>query len=290
MNKTSDRKTKANRRNAQKSTGPRTAAGKQAVRHNALKHGMLAKDVVIETPSGKESQREFNALLVSLGDDLQPVGFSEETLVEKIAVCMWRARRAIRFETGRAALGMDDYVAEQEQKEREAVREIIEHAECPDEGLEGLLLETEAGTEYLVKLMHYWIGEVRDGRFQQCYTNRHIFSLWNPEEWEYNYCVDIFARALETDGDDEEALKCETAEENVNLILKRLADKEQEYSKHLRKVRRRNEIRRSAHVATCFLPSDESLTRLQRYETANGRELYRALDQLQKLQSRRQGE
>src|SRR3979490_705097 len=38
----------ANRLNAKKSTGPRTAEGKAAVRLNALKHGLFALDPIIE--------------------------------------------------------------------------------------------------------------------------------------------------------------------------------------------------------------------------------------------------
>jgi hypothetical protein len=44
---TSDKQTQANRRNAQKSTGPKTPEGKAAVRHNALKHGLLAERVLV---------------------------------------------------------------------------------------------------------------------------------------------------------------------------------------------------------------------------------------------------
>ena len=41
-NETSSRRAEANRRNAQKSTGPRTAEGKARSRFNAVKHGMSA--------------------------------------------------------------------------------------------------------------------------------------------------------------------------------------------------------------------------------------------------------
>ena len=44
---TSDKQAKANRRNALKSTGPKTPEGKAAVRHNATKHGLLSQEVIL---------------------------------------------------------------------------------------------------------------------------------------------------------------------------------------------------------------------------------------------------
>ena len=63
----------ANRRNAQKSTGPRTPEGKARVRFNALKHGMLAKSIILPGKENFESREEFDFLLQSLFDDLQPL-------------------------------------------------------------------------------------------------------------------------------------------------------------------------------------------------------------------------
>jgi hypothetical protein len=44
---TSDKKAQTNRQNALKSTGPKTPEGKASVRHNALKHGLLAQEVLL---------------------------------------------------------------------------------------------------------------------------------------------------------------------------------------------------------------------------------------------------
>ena len=44
---TSDKKAQANRRNALKSTGPKTPEGKTAVRLNALKHGLLSRETLL---------------------------------------------------------------------------------------------------------------------------------------------------------------------------------------------------------------------------------------------------
>jgi len=90
----------ANRRNAQLSTGPRTEEGKSRSRHNALKHGILTSDLLITQGVGAEDPAEFDELLSSLSRDLEPVGALEEILVEKIAKCCWRERRAHRCEAG----------------------------------------------------------------------------------------------------------------------------------------------------------------------------------------------
>lgn len=105
----SDKQLAANRRNATRSTGPRTPAGKRAVRHNAVKHGILSTDVVASRHD--ESPKEFDALLARLKRELAPVGFLEEMLVGQIAVQHWRLRRIVRAEAGeigRAASGDPD--------------------------------------------------------------------------------------------------------------------------------------------------------------------------------------
>ena len=87
-----------NRRNAQHSTGPRTAAGKSRSRRNALKHGILSSVLLIRNGYSPEDGEAFEALLNDLVSDLAPVGTLEEMLVEKIAVCMWRERRGLQCE------------------------------------------------------------------------------------------------------------------------------------------------------------------------------------------------
>ena len=44
---TSARKAEANRQNALKSTGPKTPEGKDAIRLNALSHGLLSKEILL---------------------------------------------------------------------------------------------------------------------------------------------------------------------------------------------------------------------------------------------------
>jgi hypothetical protein len=105
----STRKLAANRRNAARSTGPRSTRGKRRSSLNALKHGILAKDLVLPELEGKNAAAEFRALLHALTSDLAPRGAFELLLVEKIAVCTWRMRRLQRYENRGAFLASNEW-------------------------------------------------------------------------------------------------------------------------------------------------------------------------------------
>ena len=77
------KKIEANRKNAKRSTGPRTERGKSIARFNAVTLGLFARHVVIPICDGYKPERDFQSLLDSLHQDFQPVGFYEEWLVGK---------------------------------------------------------------------------------------------------------------------------------------------------------------------------------------------------------------
>ena len=88
--------------------GPQTPAGKAVVKKNALKHGLCAREVVIQAGDGQESQEEFDRLLARLWDDLQPQGALEEMQVERIAIFYWRLWRCLRAEMGETRKTLDN--------------------------------------------------------------------------------------------------------------------------------------------------------------------------------------
>ena len=90
----SDKRAQANRLNAQKSTGPRTPEGKQAVRLNALKHGLSARTIVLPD----ENADEFKQLCDDLEARWQPQDRTEQYLVEKMAICQWQQARGYKRE------------------------------------------------------------------------------------------------------------------------------------------------------------------------------------------------
>jgi len=105
---TSQKQIEANRKNAQKSTGPKTKAGKAKSSKNATRHGLYAKDIVIDSPHLKEDPTAYDALLQSLTTELKPAGHFQLHLVQTIADCLWRSHRAARAETDRIIRRQDD--------------------------------------------------------------------------------------------------------------------------------------------------------------------------------------
>jgi hypothetical protein len=93
---TSFKQIEANRRNAQKSTGPITDEGKQQSRCNAVRHGLTA-ETVIGALEDAEDYKAFEAAIIADYDAQSAV---ERELVLRLASQLWRLRRATTIETG----------------------------------------------------------------------------------------------------------------------------------------------------------------------------------------------
>jgi len=179
---TSDKQARANRKNALKSTGPKTPEGKAVVRHNAIKHGLLAREVLLPG----EDEEAFNELNEDLIAYFQPVGTLENMLVDRIIATHWRLKRLGRVEAGvfawqhyeelaeRAQLEARTYEADQrrsaffeelngflptdEQKREEAlskVREMKANQDTETAALGGTFIKDAAGANAFSKLSRY---------------------------------------------------------------------------------------------------------------------------------------
>ena len=85
----------ANKANAQHSTGPQSQAAKDAVRHNATKHGLTSQRLIIPG----EDPAAFESLAADLAQSYHPANLHEEILVNQIAENLWRLLRARGIET-----------------------------------------------------------------------------------------------------------------------------------------------------------------------------------------------
>jgi hypothetical protein len=92
---TSQRQMEANRRNASKSTGPRTPDGKRQSRRNALRHGLTAETVI----AGLEDAEDYQAFQAAVMSDYDAESAVEREMVLRLASILWRLRRATGIET-----------------------------------------------------------------------------------------------------------------------------------------------------------------------------------------------
>lgn len=100
---TSPKKAEANRRNALKSTGPKTPEGKARASKNNLRHGVLVAGPVIRE---MERTEEWDAHVSGVRSSLEPVGYLEEVLVDRAALLLWRMGRVARFERDSITAGV----------------------------------------------------------------------------------------------------------------------------------------------------------------------------------------
>ncbi len=93
MSEVSQKQLEANRQNA-KLGGVKTEEGKAVSKYNALKHGLLSKEVLLEGEDEK--------MLVEVGKklraELEPQTELELVLVDRITANVWRLRRVMQIE------------------------------------------------------------------------------------------------------------------------------------------------------------------------------------------------
>ena len=88
----SERRRAANRANAQKSTGPRTAEGKAAVAGNAVTHGLRAERVIVVAETKPSRRRAFEEFAEALRRELKPVGVMQSIVFDRIAILAWKLK------------------------------------------------------------------------------------------------------------------------------------------------------------------------------------------------------
>ena len=89
----SERQLAANRANSLKSTGPRTRAGKEVVRANAITHGLYATVLSKYKCPGLIDEGMYEQLVQQFQEDFKPKTQIEMTLIESLAVDMMRLRQ-----------------------------------------------------------------------------------------------------------------------------------------------------------------------------------------------------
>jgi len=252
---------------ALQSTGPKTARGKNMAARNSLKHGLLAKSVVIMQGPAKEDKAKFDELLSGLRDYFNPVGTAEELLVEEIAVSYWMENRAQLYEISE-------------------IRKQVRYAASKDH------LSREVGYDRRIKQYDAWIRECLQ-------SSRGHLLLNNSEGVEYALAiVEQISKQVATDSKVPEGLSKQLSSicggdwqssREVSLYLSQLR-REKKKLTCLKKMLDRSTAEKEAEdVGASLLLSADKMEVLLRYTAAHEKRRYRALAQLERLQRQRSG-
>ncbi len=264
----SQRRIEANRRNALRSTGPKSARGKDMAARNSWKHGLLAKSAVIMLGPAKENKAEFEELLSGLRDYFDPVGAAEELLVEEIAVSYWMERRAQLYENGEILKQARAAVKDEPWKELGydgEVDDILDNISGDPENkpLFKQLLMSSQGLEYVLSLVAQVRHDADTGKVS----------------------AELLEQLSDICGGD-----WESAAREKSAFLAQLDSEKERLERLKKKIERIEAEDRAARVRSALLLDPRKLAVLQRYTSANERRRYRALARLERLQRQRNGE
>ena len=281
-NPANKKKTGDNRRTSAGSTGPRTPEGKQKVSRNAVKHGLLSKEVVIKSGDGKENPREFKQLMERFQHDLQPVGVLEEMLVERIVVCYWRLRRALRCETGKIRARLDNASYRELLGRKDSATLQLKLAYISER--KEAFRQSSLGVRHLLGLLDQVEGELENGgsftsETQKCVSLCFGKSVSNLAD----LCVSYDPAGGRQLAEEDKRVQKADLLEAVDWERTGLEDL-------LESWREVEEKALDARMLSLSLPDDDSVDKIARYETTIERQLYKAIAQLEALQKRRNGE
>src|SRR3989344_7669578 len=93
MSKISQKQIEANRENGKRG-GVKTSEGKAVSKYNAIKHGLLSKEVLLEG----EDEKTLIEIGRRLRAGLEPKTELELVLVDRITANVWRLKRAMQIE------------------------------------------------------------------------------------------------------------------------------------------------------------------------------------------------
>jgi hypothetical protein len=281
---TSAKQIAANRRNAAKSTGPRTPAGRAVSKLNALKHGILSREVLVRGQAFEEDETELESLYRRFWEELQPAGPVEEMLVDQIVTTHWRQRRALRAESGEIALSVDT-------GQRQRLRGTDPVLQWMKWTAFGDPIHAMEGSAVGCSILVDWLAELRaevdrEGKLTESAIGT-LAARFGGKPNRLTLELEAFRResAAASTGPD-----APLPDREVTATLAFLDRKLREFRNHRNRHLEDELHEDEALQAAAVLPSAKVLDKIMRYETKLERQLYRAMAQLERVQRLRNGE
>src|SRR5216684_4128408 len=260
----SERKQTANRTNAQKSTGPKTRAGKEKSKMNAVKHGILCDQLIIMGGEGQEDLTAFEELLAGLRAHYQPVGPLEDILVQMMTGYLWKGRRAQRYEGG----AIQRQIEHQQDLETARREGRFQEALAAGESLE----ESVLGIRHLLERLEKVTEEVDRG-------------AWSVEA--SIFLEDHFQDRILVPPAPEKPQDSLPEDVDRKQLLKELKAQRDRLRERLREVETTEQGEGDARVRSYMLPEGRDLDLVLRYEAAIDKKLHKVMDRLRQVQADR---
>ena len=279
--------------------GPKTEEGKEVVRWNAARHGIRSPAPVVP---GIEKVEDWEAHGAGVLESLKPEGHLETVLAERVALLSWRLHRVTRYETESIALS-------QEKLEDELARK--RHSSYGFSSVSGpahpqdvhAAHESARKTQRLLKrfptlpddkqlssveadsvLWAVWEQVDEEVELEELEIpglpkalNLEVLSEYEDVGWTVSLVrAGISVIASHAGEDVEELLEAATEEARRNVF--RTKHRVEEVEQDLKNMSRER-----------LLPDEKTLEKVARYEAHLSRGLYKAMHELEALQTRRQG-
>lgn len=279
----SEKQIAANRRNALRSTGPKTAEGRAVSRMNALKHGILSREVLVRGLHVQEDEKELVDLHGRFCEALQPEGPVEEMLVDQIVTSHWRLRRALTAEAGEIALSVDGGQQRRSRGTDPAVQwmawtTVGDPVYAMEQSMTGLGILIDYVEQLRVRV-----------EAEGCLTAEALEWLGGRFGGKPNSLL-LMLEGLQG-AHPESATAAGPARMDHKQEVLGFLERKLEYLKRTRARRDEEDYHlQEASRAAAVLPSAEVLDKISRYETKLERQIHRAMAQLERLQRMRRGE
>ena len=271
-------KISANRKNAQLSTGPKTALGKSKSALNAVKHGIFTKECLKNISD--EEARDYETLRLGIFESLKPKDQMQAILCDKVTIDVWRFRKVLAFEQGAMqleTLNLDASSSAVELIRRESlIRDYANH-KAEWAGLnqlkKWLTTNKTANLSHLSKDSYELLEEIVQNlqqRFPENYRHMDIELLGSCEQ------LSEFCTWNELDLNKFKADLLESIEDK----LRSKCGMSDYYEDNLQEFDRK----RSIYESVAQLPSAENTDKVIRYETHLQRSIEKNLRLLRSLQ------
>ncbi len=165
----------ANRKNALRSTGPRTEEGKERSRRNGLKHGLTGEGVVIP----EEDAGAVEGLAGELEAELRPTGPMGRLLVRRIALLSVRMDRGVRQESAAIAERVRHAEGRFEDARLAEVDKAADWIGAEPAANARRLRATPEGIDVIIRTLLILRGDLLDPRYENRWDWQHCAKVHN---------------------------------------------------------------------------------------------------------------